>query len=142
MEKLIELKEKFEKMLKEALNQINVKLDKGYLTITAKLTPDEVVSLRDNFFDLNELGVSIRVKFDVLKVRVKDSTNKYIQIDKAINIDYVLSSNNFQVNKDINWTDASGIKQTAKITSFQISLFTEYTTASNLEVSFIETVIE
>lgn len=142
MEKLIELKEKFEKMLKEALNQINVKLDKGYLTITAKLTPDEVVSLRDNFFDLNELGVSIRVKFGIDKIRVKDSSNKFNQIDRHFDIDYLLSANNFQVNKQIDWTDTSGIKQTAKITSFQISMFTEYTTANNLEVSFIETVIE
>lgn len=141
MEKILELKAEFETMLKNTLNQINVKLDKGYLTITAKLTSDEVVSLRDKFFDLNELGVSIRVKFGIDKIRIKDSNNKFTQIDRHFDIDYVLSGNNFQVNKQIDWTDASGVKQTAKITSFQISMFTEYTTANDIEVSFIETTI-
>ena len=141
MEKILELKAEFETMLKNTLNQINVKLDKGYLTITAKLTSDEVVSLRDKFFDLNELGVSIRVKFGIDKIRIKDSNNKFTQIDRHFDIDYVLSGNNFQVNKQIDWTDASGVKQTAKITYFQISMFTEYTTANDIEVSFIETTI-
>lgn len=142
MKEVLELKAKFEKMLKNALNQINVKLDKGYLTLTAKLTSEEVISLRDSFFDLNESGVSIRVKFNVDKVRIKDSAGKFNQIDKHFDIDYVLSGNNFQVNKSIDWIDSAGIKQNAKITSFQISMFTEYTTANDIEVSFVETTIE
>jgi hypothetical protein len=142
MEKTLELKTAFEQSIKIALSNLNVKLNKGYLNLTAKLSKEEIVSLRDKFLELDELGVSIRVKFSIDKVRIKDSSNTYTQIDKQVSIDVYLNASNFQVNHLIKWNNSAGIEETANITSFQISLFTEYISAQDIDVSFIETNIE
>lgn len=142
MAQVLELKTAFEQSIKLALSNLNVKLNKGYLNLTAKLSKEEIVSLRDKFLELDELGVSIRIKFSVDKVRIKDSSNKYTQVDKQISVDVYLSASNFQVNHVIKWINSNGTEETANITSFQISLFTEYIGASDVEISFIEANIE
>lgn len=144
LEMLTAQKESFVAKLKTTLAKVNPRINGNWLTITVTPSPEELVKLRDEFFDLNENGIGVRVKFSLNKANVKNSTNRYevTELGEAIIVDTVLSSNNFQVNRKINWTDTSGVKQEATINNFQISIFRGAVETVDLVVETFEVTTE
>jgi hypothetical protein len=144
LEQLVAKREAFTTKMKSLLAKVNPRINGNWLTITVTPTPEELKSLRDEFLELDELGIGTRVKFALAKANMKNSSNRYEVTDLAENIpvDMLLTASNFQVNRAIKWTGSDGQEQTATLNNFQISIFRGSVETVDLVVETFEVATE
>lgn len=132
------LTESFVERMKTLLKKVTPRMSGNWLTIN--VTPDAktLQSLKDDILELQDNEVGVRISFKLTKVNVRNALNKYelveLKPEDYISVDVTLVPDNFQIDKEISWTDNTGVKRTAKLNNFQLSIFRGFVEVTDLEV--------
>lgn len=125
LEQLVAKREAFTSKMKTLLAKVNPRINGNWLTITVTTSPEELKNLRDQFLELDEQGVGVKVKFGVAKIQIKNIKGVYesFDLEKELIVEPLLTPSNFQVNRAIKETEENGIIRTATLNNFQISIY-------------------
>lgn len=118
-------KERFLDKIYNLLPEAKVRIRKNnLLAIIVSMSEKRITELRDEFLELDNAGVELRVSFSITKVEMKNLSGVYesFDLEKELEVDELITKYMFQVDRRIEWVESNLDYREATLNNFQISI--------------------
>lgn len=122
---LLTKKERFLDKIYNLLPEAKVRIRKNnLLAIIISMSEKRITGLRDEFLELDNTGVELRVGFSITKVEMKNLSGVYesFDLEKEFEVDELITKYMFQVDRRIEWVESNLDYREATLNNFQISI--------------------